>query len=148
MTAKVRPEHDVFPVFVYGTLKHGYGNHRALLSGDDSTFIGKGTTVHPFRMKTTTGFPVVMHRGEQNNHPVAGELYEVTASVLRNLDRLEGHPRWYRREEVLVDIENTGVQQSAWMYIATDGFDTTNLPDVPVTDGVYNWSRDGERSQS
>jgi gamma-glutamylaminecyclotransferase len=127
-------------VFVYGTLKHGYGNHRAFLQ--DSEFVGKGVTVRPFLMKTTTGFPVVFETNQQG-HPVSGELYEVNNDTLRGLDSLEGHPNWYRREEILVDVENTGIQQSAWMYIGQPhGFASRNLPDVTPTNGVYDWSRD------
>lgn len=128
-------------VFVYGTLKQGHGNHRAFLS--DSEFIGKGVTVQPFKMKTTTGFPVVLALNEnEQGYPVSGELYEVNDKTLRGLDGLEGHPNWYRREEVLVDIGDTGIQQSAWMYIGQPhGFATRNLPDVIPTNGVYDWSR-------
>jgi gamma-glutamylcyclotransferase (GGCT)/AIG2-like uncharacterized protein YtfP len=36
-------------------------------------------------------------------HAVAGEVYEVDEATLAALDRLEGHPRFYRRTRIALD---------------------------------------------
>jgi len=45
-------------VFVYGTLKHGYGNHHVL---EGSRFVGKGCTVAMCCLYDA-GFPVLRER--------------------------------------------------------------------------------------
>lgn len=97
-------------VFVYGTLKSGFGNHRQLSS---SEYLGEARTADSYYM-IGTSVPVVIPGGE---HSVAGELYHVTEpSVLMALDDLEGHPTLYRREIIPV-IEEDGEQCHAWCYI-------------------------------
>lgn len=119
-------------VFVYGTLKAGKGNH-GLLNG--ATFIGPGVTTQPFVMKDG-GFPAVLKTNE--GHPVVGEIYAITDDILAKLDSLEGHPNLFCREEIPVDIGDSGVLQTCWMYFGnTDTF--KHRHDAPVTDGVYNW---------
>lgn len=49
---------------------------------------------------------------EGKDGAVTGEVYEVSDETFRRLDRLEGHPRLYRRE--LVETEANG---PAWMYV-------------------------------
>jgi len=99
-------------VFVYGTLKRGFGNHHFLMG---SRFIGTGHTVEKFAMHTEGGIPFVVE-----NEPVSyiyGELYSVDNSVLDNLDRLEGHPTWYRRQEIEIHLDGgTNPTVKAWMY--------------------------------
>lgn len=123
-------------VFVYGTLKKGYGNNR-LLSG--AIYVGKGETVEKFLMKTTTGFPVVLEKDKKAS--VFGEIYEINDAILETLDGLEGYPSMYGRKEVLVDIEGTGVQQTCWMYTGNPEFwGSRKLPEVGLNDvGLYNW---------
>jgi gamma-glutamylaminecyclotransferase len=126
-------------VFVYGTLKRPYGNNRLL---DTSNFVSAGVTVSPFLMRTTFGYPVVF-RGSQAqrypNYPIEGEVYETTDTVLHSLDRLEGHPNWYVRDKVTVDIQNVEAVES-WMYF---GDSWNNLADAvqPTDNQTYEWSR-------
>jgi gamma-glutamylcyclotransferase (GGCT)/AIG2-like uncharacterized protein YtfP len=47
---------------------------------------------------------------------IVGEVFEVDAAILARCDRLEGHPRLYRRDIVTLD---DGTQ--AWMYVFVDG---------------------------
>lgn len=92
-------------MFVYGTLKKGFGNNH-LLSGD--TFVGEATTLPNFTMFSMGGFPGVSKEGETQ---IRGEIYEVSPSTLERLDRLEGHPNWYIREEVPTSLGR------AWIYL-------------------------------
>lgn len=93
-------------VFVYGTLKHGHGNHR-LLAG--SVFLGSKETMHPLFVMVGHGIPFVYHVEE--GWRISGELYEVDDEVLKDLDRLESNGSLYERRPVLL---NDG--SLAWMY--------------------------------
>ena len=78
-------------VFVYGTLRQGFGNHRLL---EGATFIGPATTAAEFTMLHLGAYPGLIHDGTTQ---IVGEVYEVDADQLRHLDRLEGHPDFYHR---------------------------------------------------
>lgn len=94
-------------VFVYGSLLTGLGNHRLMEGGE---FITDGE-VHDAAMYSLGGFPGVVH----GVGTIKGELWEVSAAQEVALDRLEGHPTFYKREPVTVHTD-TG-EHTAWMYI-------------------------------
>jgi gamma-glutamylcyclotransferase (GGCT)/AIG2-like uncharacterized protein YtfP len=99
-------------VFVYGTLKQGRGNHRIL---ETSKLINSAETVKEFTMYSLGMFPAVV---PDNKLPtkIKGEVYEVTdPEVARRLDRLEGYPSFYDRQEVSV-LDEDGNEHTAWMY--------------------------------
>lgn len=101
-------------VFVYGTLKRGHGNHRLL---ESSEFIGEAITEKPHPMYVS-GLPYLMehpNEGDAGKH-VIGEMYEVNPIVLRNLDRLEGHPRLYERKLIEVRGIDDEIRRTAWGY--------------------------------
>lgn len=101
---------QLFPVrvAVYGTLRAGRGNHYLLR---DATYVRHDRTVEPFTMRAA-GFPVIA-RNDEAPAPITVELYDVaTQEELDDLDRLEGHPRWYCRE--LVQVQGGG---EAWIYV-------------------------------
>ena len=103
-------------IFVYGTLKQGFGNHR-LLAG--SKFLGTGSTNKKFAMYSI-GFPFVCK--DEPISQIHGELYQVDDEILQNLDNLEGHPDWYRREKVKIYLDdgNTKPKMKAWIYFNPD----------------------------
>lgn len=84
-------------VFVYGTLLKGEGNHRVLRGG---TFVRAARTRPDLSMFTLGAFPGVSRGGTT---AIEGELYVVDDAVLARLDALEGHPRFYCREEITLD---------------------------------------------
>ncbi|KRR02867.1 gamma-glutamylcyclotransferase family protein [Bradyrhizobium valentinum] len=90
-------------VFVYGTLKSGFFNHR-LLGGCE--FFGGAVTVPTYKMIETghkmieTGFPVILPDPE--GKPLAGEIYTVDDETLARLDQLEREGNSYDRE--LIDV--------------------------------------------
>ena len=89
-------------IFVYGTLRAGYGNHQRLLRKAQGLDL-KACTQPGFRMFSAGGFPMVAALPvEQGGGVVQGEVYEVDDATLLALDRLEGHPQWYRRTPVLL----------------------------------------------
>jgi gamma-glutamylcyclotransferase (GGCT)/AIG2-like uncharacterized protein YtfP len=92
-------------VFVYGI--------------NDSIYLGKGRTVSSDFVMRAVSYPFVSDvttNTAQYSTRIFGELYQVTDKVLKDLDRLEGHPDFYQRRLVLVDFEDNGTEV-AWMYI-------------------------------
>jgi gamma-glutamylaminecyclotransferase len=90
-------------VFVYGTLLTGEPNHRFLKGAQ---LIGEAATPPVFRLHDLGAFPGLVQGGE---HAVAGEIYAVDEVTLAALDRLEDHPRFYRRTSVVL-TDGTQVQ--------------------------------------
>lgn len=76
-------------VFVYGTLRKGFGNHR-LLEHPEVKFIGKDSI--RARMYTSHwGYPYIVF-SQSNKDRVIGEVYEVPYKLVKgSLDRLEGY---------------------------------------------------------
>lgn len=100
-------------VFVYGTLKKGYGNN--ILLGHSPCIHKQVRTLNPsFVMGCTGGFPVVRKTSGQF-FKIEGEMYSVNDETMKRLDRLEGYPSMYTREQILLDSGDT-----AWIYLYRD----------------------------
>ena len=101
-------------VFVYGTLLTGHGNWQRILAPSKGV---KATTIDQYTMRSMGGFPAVYdaHEGTPSTE-IVGECFLVDDATVQRLDALEGHPNWYKREEVRVELEG-GVETVAWMYI-------------------------------
>ncbi|MDH4120503.1 MAG: gamma-glutamylcyclotransferase [Deltaproteobacteria bacterium] len=85
---------EVFHIFVYGSLMRGMSNHRLIAKG---RFVQEDLTPPHYTLVDLGAYPAVITRGTT---AVYGELYEVDEDILRNLDRLEGHPDFYRRTPI------------------------------------------------
>jgi gamma-glutamylcyclotransferase (GGCT)/AIG2-like uncharacterized protein YtfP len=83
-------------VFVYGTLMAGEGNHR-LLAGHGAAFMGPAITEPAFTLIDLGSFPAAVADGDT---AIRGEVYLVDPPTLAALDRLEGHPSFYRRTPI------------------------------------------------
>ncbi len=79
-------------VFVYGSLRRGQ-HHHALLAGARL----RGACRLPLGPLYDLGAYPALRPGRA---PVWGEVYRVDRATLRRLDRLEDHPRSYRRRRV------------------------------------------------
>ena len=100
-------------VFVYGTLMSEYGNNRLLQRGG-AKFIGEATTKHSYLMLASGGHGIPFVVDANSDYPstfwlencslIKGEVWECDEATMQDLDALEGHPRWYKREEIKVDI--------------------------------------------
>ena len=117
-------------LFVYGTLKRGFGNH-AVLRGAE--FIGKAS-LQGFEMYSLGGFPGIIP--VTGFSWVEGELYEV--SDFLHLDRLEGYnPEtkrgMYLREEVSVVPENSEEPVACEVYV----WNREVIGRTLITDGVW-----------
>lgn len=84
-------------LFVYGSLLRGEPNHRVL---EGARFVGAARTKPNFSLHDLGAYPAMVDGG---THAIVGELYEVDDLALARLDRLEGHPSYYRREAVALD---------------------------------------------
>ncbi len=84
-------------VFVYGTPLAGEPNHRLLVN---ARLVAEARTKPAFELRDLGAFPGLVSGGE---HAVAGEVYEVDGPTLAALDRLEGHPRFYRRSRIALE---------------------------------------------
>jgi gamma-glutamylcyclotransferase len=93
------PAPEVFPrlVFVYGSLLEGQSNHRWL---SRARKVGQACTQAAFDFFSLGAFPGLVAGGHT---AVEGEVYEVDAITLAALDRLEGHPSFYRRTRIELD---------------------------------------------
>jgi len=113
-------------VFVYGSLKKGYHNHNYHL--DNSIHLGTAETLPQYTLFSLGSYPGVIKDGI---HSIKGEMYEVNEDQLENLDMLEGHPGYYKREV----IETS--EGKAWIYLLPED----QYPDVvPIEDG--NWTEE------
>ena len=131
-------------VFVYGTLKSGYGNNR-LLTG--SLSLGAAYTLQTFRL-FNAGFPVSFF--EPKGHPVLGELFEIPDDLLdvtiSRLDSLESEGSMYRRETVRVlPLSSAAPAVDTYMYVGIPQFWRDRLDDrliTPNTAGFLQWDRE------
>lgn len=109
---------ETFNVFVYGTLREGFGNHERYLS--DAPKLGEATLCGKYEMYHLGGFPAIVD-GEQND-VMLGEVYEVTEGELARLDMLEGYnprnPRNSMYDRRMVEVEHeSGKVMEAFVYI-------------------------------
>lgn len=108
-------------VFVYGTLKKGYGNHERILNG----LIGYKATAPDIALHDGPGFPFAV----RNADAVAiGELYIVDDNQLNAMDALEGHPGWYKRELTHIILENHE-RCDGWVYLNPEAHDYPIISD-------------------
>lgn len=103
--AKPQNEHKVF---VYGTLLTGECNAYRAGSARRAKAWTQGKI-----FDTGYGFPAFVKEGEAK---VVGELLTVDDDGFASMDRLEGYPRLYRREKIIVFTEH-GARAQAWVYI-------------------------------
>lgn len=95
-------------VFVYGTLLSGERNAHWARDARRTPARATGTLYD-----TGYGFPAFVKDGETL---IDGELLTVNDEGFASMDRLEGYPRLYRREQIPVYTESCGCIR-AWVYI-------------------------------
>jgi gamma-glutamylaminecyclotransferase len=128
-------------VFVYGTLRRNYGNHRLL---SESAFFGETTTAAYTFAMFGQGIPYVYP--VEIGWRIKGEVYEVDDETLEDLDRLEGNGYHYERRPVRLRDNSL-----AWMYHGMrTPWDGSISPEpsylaraeafVPAIDGVQDWA--------
>ena len=120
-------------VFVYGTLKKAHGNNVLLRT---AKYLGEALTNQKYQT-VEGGIPYVIH--PDNTHPdaekrrVVGEVYEVDEATLEDLDSLEGHPNWYRREII------STTRGDAYCYLMPDNKLCTSDNTMKVNGDYYEF---------
>ena len=126
-------------VFVYGTLKSMYHNNGLLRT---AKAMGEAMTKEEYAT-ASAGIPYVINpltlkpEDEYKTLPVKGEVYEVDDLTLEDLDGLEGHPHWYERHPIEVEMkqgfESEGFVE-AWCYLMPSGDNVDDLPTMPINE--------------
>lgn len=112
-------------VFVYGTLKREFPNHRRYMKS--ARLIGRYHTVekYPLVVFGDRYLPALLNSPGEGRH-VEGELYEVNDECLARIDSLEGthEPTGYRRHMIAVkSIEKIEPDQTrAYAYLLDPQF--------------------------
>lgn len=133
-------------VFVYGTLKRGYGNNRLLT---EQTFVGEAFTGGFFDM-INSGFPVLIPNDD--GHVVKGEVFEIDTNIedtLAQLDALEGYRgegknNMYDRKEIRVKLAGTDDWVTCQIYVGSPEYWRNGKTDPAYVkeDGQYlEWGR-------
>ncbi|MEO2068955.1 MAG: gamma-glutamylcyclotransferase [Desulfurobacteriaceae bacterium] len=109
-------EEKKYLLFVYGTLKKGFWNHHFL---QNEKFVGKAETKEKYAMYVTR-IPFVVKNEKVST--IKGKVYEVSKETLKEIDRLEGHPEWYKRElvPVVVSVNGKKKEVKAYVYFSLD----------------------------
>ena len=114
-------------LFVYGTLKKGYGNHHII---QKTKYIGDFISVDKFDL-SGCGFPELYPNN--NGKQVKGEIYELYEHDFISTDMLEGNGHFYQRE--IRRFWNNNKIIDAWIYIILQ----PGSP-IEVEDRVINWN--------
>jgi gamma-glutamylcyclotransferase (GGCT)/AIG2-like uncharacterized protein YtfP len=109
------------PVFVYGTLMEGFGNHSHFLHNN---FDRKEEAIlQGHVMMSLGGFPMIFESPSKSERDVIiGEVYWIPKSryldVMGRLDSLEGEGYFYHRDIVMVTVQSNSEKKEieAWAY--------------------------------
>jgi gamma-glutamylcyclotransferase (GGCT)/AIG2-like uncharacterized protein YtfP len=106
-------------IFVYGSLRKNMINH-GVLDALYASYIGIYKTVNNYYMigLKSKAYPYILEESVNNDlviNPVYGEVYTISDEGLEYLDRLEGHPNNYIRENI--DVINNISSLNTYMYI-------------------------------
>lgn len=95
---KIEPFHEL--LFVYGSLKKGFDNHRILEKS--AKRLGKAKTVSKFGMFEDSfgNYPYLI---SEPIYKIEGELYKINRKeLLEKIDEFEGAPDYYQRKKIRV----------------------------------------------
>ena len=101
-------------LFVYGSLKKGFDNHK-LLDDKYAKRIGEASTVDKFAMYEDNfgNYPYLI---KEPINQIRGELYEIEKKeLLDKIDEFEGAPEYYQRKKIKVKTNKDTKQ--AFVYI-------------------------------
>lgn len=130
-------------VFVYGTLKQGYGNNRLL---QDSEFVSEGVILGGGKL-IGNGIPFFVpdylcEEGEVGD--IKGEIWRMSGRItLGRLDTLEGHPHGYYRSLAHVNPEtNTASSILCWVYCwSRTSYLGQSSSNITRINNTYEWGR-------
>lgn len=121
MADKTKKDKDDSPneprVFVYGTLKAGKPNFRAL---EGAEFLGRCCLHGRYTMVSLGWYPAVIEHVDPTAPVrfISGEVYRVNDDILHTLDIIEGHPNYYTRKKVETPFKKAWVYMLPHQYLA------------------------------
>ena len=119
-TALVDKKSSLVNVFVYGTLKRGYGNNRCL--GKEAKYIGTAVTTAKYPM-LDGGFPYLLDKPNEGHH-IKGEMWQIPVKqLLSEVDRLEGYPTHYVRRVIEVVTTEGAHKVVAYFKASASAYD-------------------------
>lgn len=118
-------------VAVYGSLKSNESNSGIMIN---SELLGSGVTSSDYDLLNFKAYPGAI----PGTNSLRVEVWSIDSATLARLDRLESHPHFYKREEVIITLDS-GALALAWMYIITEP-KKYNSPLVSDDNGIVNWS--------
>ena len=104
-------------LFVYGTLKRGYSRAGCL---QGQAFLGNAETVPGYRLYDNGSYPAMTL--SESSSVVTGELWEVNAGCLAELDQIEGVPTLYQRTIVKLSTHPGELVESYLYCQSLDGW--------------------------
>ena len=100
-------------IFVYGTLKRGLSNHRHLLG---QHFLAEARTAAGYQLFDLGDYPGMIEAAKAGRS-IEGEIWEVDAACLVELDRLEGVDEgMYERVPVRLAEPFAGAAVQTYLY--------------------------------
>jgi gamma-glutamylcyclotransferase (GGCT)/AIG2-like uncharacterized protein YtfP len=122
-------------VFVYGTLRRGRANC-GVIASETTRLVGIARSIDSFPMRVMSRYNVpFLFRKPGHGQRVIGEVYEVDQVVLEKLDQLEGHPHFYRREEIEVE-DASGSRQQAQCYLLPESYFDWSIVNAGAGDAI------------
>ena len=88
----------------------GYSNYHHYLTG--SKYVGGGTTKNKYPL-VKDGLPYVINK-PGIGHNIEVDVFKVADQTFKDIDSLEGHPIWYKREQITVMVK--GKEVVCWLY--------------------------------
>ncbi|XP_033733181.1 gamma-glutamylaminecyclotransferase-like [Pecten maximus] len=140
-------------IFVYGTLKRGQPNNKLMeeIFDGEVTYMGKGLTgkAYPLVIAAASWNLPCMLSVEGTGKKVHGELFEVDEEMLSFLDGFEGHPDFYRRKQIIIQLteDHNGRKldppniHTCWCYFFLT-YDRSYLT-MPFLDNYDSWGPHG-----
>ena len=119
-------------LFVYGTLKKGFGNHRLI---QKTEYIGDFISNDKFDLSGHS-FPEI-YPNDQGKQ-IKGEIYNLEEQDFIVTDSLEGNGYFYNRE--IQSFYNNKTQIEAWIYIIMQPGASIEVPDR-VIDWNYSYTK-------
>ena len=98
-------------IAVYGTLKKGYSNYNTYLR--TAKYVGSGVTADKYPL-IIEGLPYMVNE-KGVGHDVEVDVFKVDNMSFKMIDRLEGHPKWYKRKEIPIKLKD-GRRLTCWLY--------------------------------
>lgn len=114
-SSKQNPSKNAHLVFVYGTLRRNYHNHKLI---SKAYFISEWVTPAQYTMISFGFYPAVIAVGTS---PIVGELYKINDKQLEEVDQIEGVPTFYQRDTI-----ETPAGKAIW-YVMPESAERTDV---------------------